>query len=144
MSIKQISVFLENKPGSLDEMTRVLAGADIDLRALSLAESSDFGIARMIVDDVYDTTTVLKEAGYVCSLTSVLAVRVPDEPGGLNKLLEVLNGAEINLEYMYAFLGGKDVTSAYMILRISDVEKAEAVLVSKHFMLVDQETISDL
>ena len=79
MSIQQISVFLENRPGTLNEMTRALAEGGVNLRAISLAETKDFGIVRIIVDDVYDTATVLKENGYISSLTPVIAVRVPDE-----------------------------------------------------------------
>ena len=86
MSIRQISVFLENKPGMLNKMTEVLAEHSIDMRALSIAETKDFGIARMIVDDVYAATNVLKEADFVASLTQVLAYQIPDETGGLNDL----------------------------------------------------------
>ena len=85
MAIKQISVFLENKPGKLKEMTGVLAANNVDMRALSLAETKDFGIARLVVDDVFNAVNILKEANFVASLTSVLAVAVPDEPGGLDK-----------------------------------------------------------
>ena len=104
MSVKQISVFLENKPGALSDMTQVLADNGIDMRAFSLAETSDFGIARIIVDDLYKTTTVLKDAGFVHSVSSVLAVAIPDVPGGLNQVLAVLRDENINVEYMYAFL----------------------------------------
>ena len=98
MSIKQISVFLENKPGALYAMTGVLAQNKIDMRAFSLAETSDFGIARVIVDDVYKTTTVLKDAGYVHNVTPVLGVAIPDVPGGLNKVLPGLTDAKVNVE----------------------------------------------
>ena len=108
MNIKQISVFVENKPGALYAMTGVLAQNQIDMRALNVAESSDFGVARVIVDDVYKAATVLKEAGYVHNITPVLGVAIPDVPGGLNKVLQVLTDAKVNVEYMYAFLGGKD------------------------------------
>ena len=141
MSIKQISVFLENKPGSLYGMTGALAENNVDMRALSLAETKDFGIARMIVDNVYAATTVLKEAGYVHSITPVLGVAIPDTPGGLNKVLKVLTDAETNVEYMYAFLGGKNVNQAYMIFRVEDVAKASAALASKGIRVVDQEEI---
>ena len=114
MSVKQISVFLENRPGALCEMTRVLGENAIDMRAFSLAETSDFGIARVIVDEVYKTTTVLKEAGFINSVSSVLAVAIPDVPGGLSGVLKVLKEAEVNVEYIYAFVGGKK-DSAYMI-----------------------------
>ena len=90
MNIKQISVFVENKPGALYAMTGVLAQNQIDMRALNVAESSDFGVARVIVDDVYKAATVLKEAGYVHNITPVLGVAIPDVPGGLNKVLQVL------------------------------------------------------
>ncbi len=106
MSVKQISIFLENKPGFLAEVTKVLGQNNIDMRAFSLAESNDFGIARIIVDDVYKTTTVLKDAGYINSVIDVLAVPLPDVPGGLSQVLKVLGDAQVNVEYMYAFLGG--------------------------------------
>ena len=102
MNIKQISVFLENKPGALYAMTGVLAQNQVDLRALSVAETKDFGIVRMIADDVYKTTTVLKEAGYIHSITPVLGVAIADVPGGLNRVLQVLTDAKVNVEYMYA------------------------------------------
>ena len=106
MSIKQLSVFLENKPGTLRAMTDVLSQNGIDMRALSLAETKDFGIVRIIVDDVYKTTTALKDAGFVHTVTPVLGVAIPDEPGGLAQVLGVLDDAGVNAEYMYAFLGG--------------------------------------
>ena len=144
MSIKQISVFLENKPGALYGMTGVLAQHKIDMRALSLAETSDFGIARIIVDNVYAAATVLKDAGYVHSLTSVLGVAIPDTPGGLNKVLQVLTNAKVNVEYMYAFLGGKDSEHAYMIFRVADTDAATSALAAKGIQIVDQEEISQL
>ncbi|MCR4960155.1 MAG: acetolactate synthase [Lachnospiraceae bacterium] len=144
MSIKQISVFLENKPGTLEEMTAALAAANIDLRATSLVEAEDFGIARLIVDDVYETTTVLKDAGFVNRLTDVLAIEIPDTPGGLNKVLKTLSAAQVNVEYMYAFLGGKEVNQAFMIMKVAHIERAESTLSLAGFRLVDQEHISEL
>lgn len=144
MCIKQISVFMENKPGTLEEMTAVLAANAIDLRAISLAETEDFGIARLIVDDVYKTTTVLKDAGFVNRLTDVLAVEIPDTPGGLNKVLKTLAAAQVNLEYMYAFLGGKEVDQAFMILKVAHIERAISTLDVAGFRLVDQEHISEI
>ena len=141
MNVKQISVFLENKPGYLFSMTKVLAEHNIDMRAFSLAETSDFGIARLIVDDVLATATVLKDAGFVCSLTPVLAVAVPDVPGGLNQVLELLAADEINVEYMYAFLSGK---SAYMIFRVADVARAGASLAASGIRLASQDELSEL
>ena len=143
MSVKQISVFLENKPGSLSDMTKVLADSGIDMRAFSLAETSDFGIARVIVDDLYKTTTVLKDAGFIHSVSSVLAVAIPDVPGGLWQVLDILRQESINVEYMYAFLGGKK-ESAYMIFKVAGHHQAAAALTAKGIRLVDQEELSEL
>ena len=144
MSIKQISVFVENKPGSLYALTAVLAQGQIDMRALSLAETKDFGIVRLIVNDVYKTTTLLKDAGYVHSLTPVVGVAIPDVPGGLNRVLQVLTDAKVNVEYMYAFLGGKDVDHAYMIFRVADDKAAEAALAARGIQTLTQEQIGAL
>ena len=127
MAIQQISVFLENKPGTLQEMCHVLAKHEIDMRALSLAETKDFGIARMIVDDVIDTANILKEEGFVNSLTPVVAVEIPDEPGALNRVLQVFTENDINLEYMYAILSAEG-QKAYMIFKVADDVKASAAL----------------
>ncbi len=143
MSVKQISVFVENKPGAMCAMTGVLAENQVDMRALSLAETEDFGIVRIIVDDLDKASAVLKEAGYVYSLTPVLGVEIPDTPGGLNKVLEVLTQGEVNIEYMYAFLGAKD-GHAYMIFRVADPEKASAVLAAAGISTVEQETMAGL
>ena len=127
MTVKQISVFLENRPGALAEFTRILEKSNIDLRALSLAESEDFGIVRVIVDDPYTTIQILKEEGYVCSVTKVIAVEIKDKPGALVKMLNALGDNNVNLEYSYAFLA-KKANSAFMILRVADNEKAIKVL----------------
>jgi len=127
MTVKQISVFLENRPGALAEFTRILEKSNIDLRALSLAESEDFGIVRVIVDDPYATIQILKEEGYVCSVTKVIAVEIKDKPGALVKMLNALGDNNVNLEYSYAFLA-KKANSAFMILRVADNEKAIKVL----------------
>ena len=144
MSIKQISVFVENKPGALYALTAVLAQGQIDMRALSLAETKDFGIVRLIVDDLYKATTLLKDAGYVHSLTPVVGVAIPDVPGGLNRVLQVLTDARGNVEYMYAFLGGKDVDHAYMIFRVADDKAAEAALAARGIQTLTQEQIGAL
>ena len=144
MSIKQISVFVENKPGALYAMTGVLARHNIDMRALSLAETKDFGIVRIIVDNLYEATTVLKDAGYIHSITPVLGVAIPDTPGGLNKVLQVLTDAKVNVEYMYAFLGGKDAEHAYMIFRVEDPVAAKAALAARGISVVEQEEIESI
>ena len=144
MSVKQISVFLENKPGTLKKMTGVLAVAGIDMRALTVAETKDFGIARIVVDDVFRATNVLKEADFVASLTPVLGVEIPDEPGGLDKLIRIFAEEEVNIEYMYAFLGGKDTKHAYMILRVENTEAEEQKLSGKGLKLLTQEELSGI
>ena len=143
MSIKQISVFVENKPGALLAMTTVLAENDIDMRAFSLAEASDFGIARIIVDDVYKTTTVLRDSGYVHSISPVLGVVVPDVPGGLGEVLQVLSTEGINVEYMYAFQGRRS-DGAYMIFKVADDTRAAAVLTGCGIRLVGQDTLENI
>ena len=144
MSVKQISVFLENRPGCLNEMTKALADRNIDLRGLSLAETSDFGIVRLIVDDVLGTATVLKDSGFVASLTDVLSVEVPNVPGGLNKVLSILNAAGINIEYMYAILGNKKSESAYMIFRVNDNATASRALEKENVKIMNGADLSAL
>lgn len=145
MSIKQISVFLENKPGTLESMTSTLAENKVDMRALSLAETKDFGIARLIVNDVYEAMNVLKEANFVASLTPVLAYAIPDEAGGLHKLLTAFTDAGVNIEYMYAFLGSKSAPGkAYMIFRVADTRNAENALSSRGLKALSQDEISQI
>lgn len=144
MSIKQISVFLENKPNALQTMCEALAEGHIDMRALSLAEAGDFGIARIIVDKLYDATHLLKDAGFVCTVTPVVAAQIPDTPGGLGKVLSILGNMGINIEYMYAFLGGPEAAHAYMIFKTADAAKAAAALAAKGISVLDQEDIEAL
>lgn len=143
MTVTQISVFVENRAGKLAEFADVLRKNHIDMRALSIAETRDFGILRIIVDDSYKTACVLKEAGYVFSVTPVLAVAVADESGGLFEILDILREAEINLEYTYAFITRqKDL--AYMILRVGDNEKAAEALSKHGVQMLSQEDLSNL
>ncbi len=143
MTVKQISVFLENKPGQLTEFTKLLEKNHIDMRAMSLADAEDFGILRLIVDDAYATACVLKEAGYVSSITPVLAVELPDQPGGLVKILEALGQNGVNLEYAYAFTARKK-DLAYLILRVADNDKAIEVLGKNGVKLFCQHELPDL
>ncbi len=143
MTVKQISVFLENKPGRLAEFTDVLRQKQIDMRALSIAETPDFGIVRMIVDDPFNTVCVLKDAGYISSITPVLAVAVPDAPGSLCNILKILGEAGINLEYTYAFITrNKDL--AYMILRVEDNDRAVTALTEHNVKLMTQDELYKL
>ena len=145
MSVMQISVFLENKPGTLKKMTGVLAANKIDMRATSLAETKDFGIARLVVDDALSAVNTLKENNFVASLTPVLAIEIPDEMGGLDKLLTVFDEAKVNIEYMYAFSGGSNKDHAYMIFRVSDTKNAEAKLAAnKTIKMLTQEDLEQI
>ena len=137
MTVKQISIFLENKPGKLLALTQVLRQNQIDMRALSLAEAEDFGIARLIVDDSYKTACVLREAGYILSITPVLAAAIPDQAGSLCAILEQLEAHSVNLEYTYAFTG-RQANSAYIILRVDQPEKAAEILAGAGIHLVSQ------
>ena len=143
MTVKQISVFLENKPGRLAELTDVLSQNEIDMRALSLAEAADFGIARAIVDNTYKASTVLKDAGYVFSITKVIAVVIPDELGGLSRVIRLLGENEVNVEYMYAFTTPKK-GKACMILRVQDNTKAIEVLQKGGVCPVCQDKLMEL
>ena len=136
MSIKQLSVFMENRPGTLLTLTGILAAHDIDMRALSIVETEDFGIARIIVDDVYETATILKDEGYVSSITPVIGVYIPNVPGGMNRVLTLLADANVNIEYMYAFLS-RDVNHACMILRVEDNESLSQSLIASGVSLLD-------
>ena len=137
-----VSVFLENKPGKLFEMTALLAAHDIDMRALSIAEATDFGIARIIVNDVDRCALALREGQFIAQLTDVLAFAVPDEPGGLHNLLREFNDAHVNIEYMYAFLGGEK-GRAYMIFRVTGTEQAEKALTERGLKSLTLEEIEN-
>ena len=144
MSLNQISVFLENKPGRLQELTDILAKMDVNMRALSLAETAEFGIVRIIVDDVDAAASVLKEEGVVYTVTKVLGVSLPDAPGGLNQVLHILSQGGVNIEYMYAFLGGKETAHAYMIFHVHDTDAAMAVLANAGVACIAQSDLANL
>ncbi len=119
MNIHQISVFLENEAGRLAEVTNLLASKGINLRAISIAETADYGLVRLIVDDYKKASEILNEHGDMISVNKVWAVAVPDEPAGLSQLLDLLARANVNVSYMYSlFTHGSGC--AYMVLRISD------------------------
>lgn len=123
MKVEQISIFLENKSGRLAEVTEVLARGGINIRALSLADTADFGILRLIVNDTERAKGILKENGFTVGKTEVIAIEVPDRPGGLAGILNALKGEGINVEYMYAFVQ-KSGENAIIIFRFDDLEKA--------------------
>lgn len=126
MTVKQISVFLENQPGKLAEFTKLLKAYNINLRALTIAEASDFGIIRVIVDDAYNAATVIKDNDYICKITNVIAAELKDEPGALADMITILGENDVNVEYMYACAGTDN--KAYMILKVENVEATVGVL----------------
>lgn len=126
MAITQISVFLENRPGQLAAAVRRLSDAGINLRALSLADTKDFGLLRLIVDDIPKAKAVLSETSIVLE-TPVIAARMDDRSGALNHILQLLETTQINVEYMYAFTGAA-AGSAYVVLRVDDAAAAETAL----------------
>ena len=138
MKVEQLSIFLENKAGRLAQVTKTLAEAGINIRALSLADTSDFGILRLIVND---TEKAIKEAGFTVGRTAVVAVEVDDKPGGLNNILEALSGQNVNVEYMYAFVqeGGG---SATMIFRFDRIDQAIEVLKAKNIPIIPADRIN--
>ncbi len=140
MHAEQISVFLENKAGRLAQVTRVLSGAGVNIRALSLADTSDFGILRIIVDDSPKAEESLKDAGFTVRRTRVVAVEVPDRPGGLHEILEQLQGNDINVEYMYAFVQPK-VDNAVMIFRFDNTDAAVRTLSDIGVPVIKGETL---
>ena len=135
MKVEQISVFLENKPGTLEHATRVLKETNINIRTLSMAETADFGILRLIVNDVEKANNALKESGFRVSKTPVVAVEVPDKPGGLHSIMEVVSKEGINVEYLYAFVE-KSGQNAVIIFRFDAPEKAIDILMKKNFTVV--------
>ncbi|MBQ0110100.1 MAG: ACT domain-containing protein [Clostridiales bacterium] len=143
MSIKQISVFVENKSGRLAEITSVIAKAGIDIRALSIADTTDFGILRLVVDKPTEAEKALREAGLTVSLTNVIAIGIPDRPGGFSEAMTVLSKQDIGVEYMYAFIS-RDREKAYLIMRVLDNEKAEKTLIENGCDIIDEETIANM
>lgn len=125
--VEQLSVFLQNKSGKIASITRALADEGVDIRALSIADTSDFGILRMLVSDIAKAKTVLQGHNCMVSATSVVVAAVQDLPGGLAQVMNLLASGQIDVEYMYSLIGrGRD--SAYMVFRVSDTEKLQALL----------------
>ena len=122
-------------------MTGVLAANNIDMRAISLAETKEYGIARIVVDDVIHAVDILKDADFVTSVNSVIAMEIPDEPGALDKILDVFAAVNVNIEYMYSFIIGHESRSAGMIFRVNDTAAAETKLAAKGIQVLSLEDI---
>ncbi|MBN2687238.1 MAG: ACT domain-containing protein [Deltaproteobacteria bacterium] len=140
MKVEQISIFLENKPGTLEDVTRVLRDANINIRALSLADTSDFGILRLIVNDIETAEKVLQEGGFTVRRTAVVAVEVPDRPGGLHSIVELVARNGINVEYTYAFVD-RSGDNALIIFRFDRTDDAIDVLVKSGFTVLPGERV---
>lgn len=143
MFVKQVSIFLENTKGSLKKVTALLRDNGIDLIALSIADTRDFGILRTIVSDTDRAVEIIREAGYAAKLTDVLAVAVPDRPGGLNDVLELLDEAGIAIEYLYSFVRTSG-DHALIIFRVEELERASEVLEGAGIKLLMQEQVRNL
>lgn len=143
MTINQISIFIENKPEALAKLTGVLAENNVNLKALSLADTSDFGIARIIVDNSDKVAKLLQEKDYIVKTTGVIAAVIADEAGSLNKILKVMADNGRNIEYMYGFTG-KKTNTACMIIRSTDIAAAEKVLSDNYIRMIDGTEIADL
>ena len=143
MKAEQISVFLENKAGRLAEVTGIVSEANVNIRALALADTSDFGVLRLIVDDNIKAVEALKNRGFTVGRTDVVAVEVEDRPGGLHRLLDMLNNAKINVEYMYAFVQhtGKN---AVMIFRFDNIDEAIKVLEEQNVKVINGKEVYTL
>ena len=142
MSIKQLSVFVENKAGKLKEITDIIASADIDIRAMSIADTKEFGILRVIVNDIDRAKQVLEDDGLVLSVTDVLGIRLEDRPGGLASIMGTLSEIGVNIEYMYAFLTSTE--NAYLVVRVADAETTGQALEAKGIMLLTDEDIRNM
>jgi hypothetical protein len=142
MLVKQISVFLENKEGRVAQVTKILSEADINIRALSIADTTEFGILRLIVDKPEDAEKSLRDEGFTVSITEVIAISIEDEPGGLAKALEVLHRDRISVEYIYAFIS-KTSHKANVILRVEDCDRAIETLTEGGFLVLKASEVYD-
>ena len=140
MFVKQISVFMENRAGRLEEITGILAKSNVNIRALSLADTSDFGILRLIVDNPDRTAQILKKEGFTVRETEVIALEVEDKPGGLHDILTLFSRAGISIEYMYAFLERRHENKAVLIIRVEAAAKAVKTLedAGKHLLAAEE------
>lgn len=143
MKVEQISIFIENKSGRLAEVARVLGEKNVNIRALSLADTSDFGILRLLVDNTNVAFDALKVSGFTVNKTEVVAVEVPDQPGGLCTILQVLDDAEINVEYMYAF-AERHADNAVIIYRFDETDEAIKVLQERGVSILGGEQLYSL
>ena len=143
MAIKQLTVFIQNKKGTVVSVTDILSKNNINLRALSIAETQDFGILRMIVNDEKAAESVLTENGYLIKVIDVVGIKISDEPGKLTEALDVLDKANINVEYLYAFMARTE-KHAYVVLRVEDNAIAEKALSDANFKMISEADVNKL
>ena len=143
MSLKQLTVFVENKPGALVAITDTLAEHKVNIRALSIADTQEFGILRLIVSDNDTALVTLTREGYLLKTTDVVGVKIGDQPGKLSKALAVLDEAGINMEYLYAFMSRTE-QHAYVVMRVADNAAAEAALEAADFHLITDADVNKL
>ena len=143
MTIKQLTVFVKNSKGSLVDLSNLLAQNNITIRALSVAETQEFGMLRLIVNDVEKATKVLEENNYLIKAVDVIGIKISDKPGGLAQALSALDKADINVEYMYAFMMCCE-NGAYVVIRVADNNSAKLALESAGLELMSEEDVSDL
>ena len=143
MALKQLTVFVENRQGSVVSVTDTLAAHNVNLRALSIAETEGFGILRLIVDNEEAAEKVLAEEGYLIKITEVVGVKIGDEPGKLSEALKVLDDNQINMEYLYAFMARTE-KHAYVVLRVQDNARAERVLEQAGYHIITEADVNKL
>ena len=143
MAIKQLTVFVQNKKGSVVSVTDILSKNNVNIRALSIAETEDFGILRLIVNEEKTAEKVLAENGYLIKIIDVVGVKIGDEPGKLTAALDVLDKADINVEYLYAFMARTE-KHAYVVLRVEDNTVAEAALTAAGFKMISAADVNKL
>jgi hypothetical protein len=132
MIVKQLSIFIENKAGAVSDVAVLLGDNNINIRSLQIADSTDFGILRLIVDDAQKALELVQNAGYTAKLTDVISVVVPDKPNGLNELLKIFTEANVEIDYLYVFIG-KNNLGAQAILKTSNVQEVETLLLNKYY-----------
>ena len=143
MAIKQLSVFVENKEGKLREITDILAKAGIDIKALSIADTSEFGILRLIVRDPHKAKALLEKNGFVATINDVVGVEINDRPGGLAEIVRLFAERDINMEYMYAFLTRTE-NKAYLVVRVDDASEVENLLESEKILILTPADIDNM
>ncbi|MBR6243493.1 MAG: amino acid-binding protein [Ruminococcus sp.] len=142
-NVKQISVFVDNRPNQLTGVMKLLKTAGINVRALSIADTKDFGILRMIANDTEKAVDILKDASYAVTVTEIVAISIPDSPGQLSRVLDILGEENVNIEYLYAFLGTSDRAVSFVI-RVDDNDNAAAALTKGGIIQLTENDISEM